>query len=539
MKSSSSVAASEQPSGPSESRARSSVRGIAIAAMLLMVGNLASRVFGLMRESVIGGTFATADVSLFGALSAVPTQLYDFLVGGLVSAALVPVFSDYIEADDDANLWSLVNTVLTLVLLALLVVGGLIALVAPWITRFLATDLVTPANQTVATGMLRLMIVAVVFMGLSGLLTGLLQARQRFLLPAFTTSIFNVGLIVIVLFKPHGSALVLAAGMLAGAVAQVILQLPGLRGVRIRPQIDLQHPGVRRIARLYAPVALGISFSLIGTAIDRRLASSSIVGTGAIAYMRWATTLIQFTLGMVAAAISLAILPTLSRLNSANDEAGFRRVFSLGLKTVVLLIVPAMVLLAVLGATVIRLLFQHGEFSAHDTQVTALVLLAYLPSLLAAAVDQPLIFAFYARKHTLLPNLVQGVAIIAYTAVALACYRIWHVYGLVLANVIQWVVHAGVMTWLAQRQFQLFSGQQFRRAFSIIALASLAMGAVAWALQRVFPSGDSMLISLLRLLIVGGSASLVYFGLLWRLRLDAFDYFMSAVLRRLRKQPSS
>lgn len=507
-------------------------RGIAIAAAMIMVGNLASRIFGLVREIAIQARFGVGnEVSLFTILSAVPTQLYDFLVGGLVSAALVPVLSDYVDSDDEASLWQLISTVLTLLLLTMAVVGGIVWGFAAPISRMLATERITDAaTARTAVTMLRTMIAAVVFMGISGLLTGLLQAQRRFLLPAFTTSMFNLGMIAVIVFSRSTNAQLLAWGMLAGALAQVVLQTPGLRGAHLRPMLKTQHPGVRRIGKLYAPVALGISFSLVGTIIDRQLASR--ISADAAAYMRNATTLVQFTLGLVAAAISLAILPTLSRMSTSNDEAGFRRVLGMGLKTVVLIIMPAIVLLAILGQPIIRLMFEHGKITPENTRIMALVLLVYLPSLLAAAIDQPLIFAFYARKRTLLPNLVQGVAIGAYFVVALASYKTWGMYGLVIANVAQWIVHALIMSVLAHRQLNVFAGQNMAATLAKIALAAGAMAGVCWALARLFPQNTSKSIALMTLLVAGGVSSLVYGTLLWWLKLDALRFFGSAVGRK-------
>jgi len=114
--------------------------------------------------------------------------------------------------------------------------------------------------------MVRLLLPAVIFMALSGLITALLYARQRFLLPAFTTSAFNGGIILgALLLTPVLGPFSLVAGVLIGSVLQVLLQLPGLRGMTYQPVLDLRHPGVRRILQLYAPVALGIGFSIIGS----------------------------------------------------------------------------------------------------------------------------------------------------------------------------------------------------------------------------------------------------------------------------------
>lgn len=510
-------------------------RSIALAALLLMVGNFASRILGLVRDKVINHNFGVgAETSLYSLLSAVPTQLYDFLVGGLVSAALVPVLTDYIDQHDDGDLWQIINTILTMLGLVLGLLGGLVWIFAEPINQVLAAKIVaSPTMLSLGVSMLHSMVIAVVFMCLSGVLTGLLQAQRRFSLPAFTSTVFNLALIVLIWFWPQ-DARVLGWAMVAGALAQVSLQLPALRGARLRPMLRWQHPGVRRIGLLYAPVALGISFSFVGTLIDRQLAGS--IDQQSAAYMRSATTFIQFALGLVAAAISIAILPTLSRLNSDGDEAGFRRILGIGLKVVLLLIVPMLVIFGLLGEAVVRILFEGGKFSAENTRITALVLLAYLPSMLAAAIDQPLIFAFYARKHTLLPNLVQAPAIASYFLVAGLSYRHWGMYGLIAGNVAQLSVHALVMAVVAHRRLRVFDGQAMLQASAKIASAALVMAASCWGILQLLPTTPSKFNALVVLLVAGGGSGLIYLGLLWWLKLDALQFFGAALQRKFKRK---
>jgi putative peptidoglycan lipid II flippase len=293
------------------------VRRVAVAALLIATGNIASRLIGMVREAVIAGLFGRgADVAAFTAASTVPTIVYDLLVNGAISAALVPVFSAYAEEDESA-FWRVAATVINLALGAIALVVGILIWQTPMVVTLLAGGFEPDLrDQTIV--MTRLLLPAVFFMGLSGLITALLYARQRFLLPAFTTSAFNLGIILgALLLQPWLGSLSLVAGVLIGALLQVVLQLPGLRDATHIPFLtfDLTHPGVRRILALYAPVALGIGFSVVGIVIDRHLASR--LTPDAIPTMRYATALIQFPLGLVAAAVSFAVLPTLSRQASA------------------------------------------------------------------------------------------------------------------------------------------------------------------------------------------------------------------------------
>jgi putative peptidoglycan lipid II flippase len=502
-------------------------RRIVIAATLIAIGNIASRVLGLARESVIAGLFgAGAAVDAFTAASTIPTTLYDLLINGAISAALVPVFSEYAEGDE-REFWHVASTIINLALLVMAAVVALLIWLAPQVIGALAGGFRADIRDQ-ATQMVRLLLPAAIFMGLSGLITALLYARQRFLLPAFTASAYNLGIILgAALLTPLLGPLSLVVGVLAGALLQVLLQLPGLRGIAYRPVLDLRHPGVRRILRLYAPVSLGIGFSIAGTVLDRNLASG--LGEAAISTQRFATTLIQFPLGLVAAAVSFAVLPTLSRQASAGDDDAFRTTLAMGMKVVLLLVLPAAAGLAALATPVVAALFQHGNFSAEDTLATSRALLLYLPGLPAAALDQMLLFAFYAHKRTLVPNLVQGAAVGIYTLTALTLLGAGlGLSALILGNSAQWIGHALILLLLSRGLVSL-RGLRLGEAFWKSALASLAMSGVAWGLVRALGAVGA----LVQLLVAGGASALLYFGLCALLHVEALDFFIAVVRRRM------
>ncbi|MEO7912168.1 MAG: murein biosynthesis integral membrane protein MurJ [Roseiflexaceae bacterium] len=513
-------------------------RRVVIAATLIAIGNIASRVLGLARESVIAGLFgAGAAVDAFTAASTIPTTLYDLLINGAISAALVPVFSEYAEGDE-REFWHVASTIINLALLVMAAVVALLIWLAPQVIGLLAGGFHADIRDQ-ATQMVRLLLPAAIFMGLSGLITALLYARQRFLLPAFTASAYNLGIILgAALLTPLLGPLSLVVGVLAGALFQVLLQLPGLRNPERKNGdpayhlvLDLRHPGVRRILRLYAPVSLGIGFSIAGTVLDRNLASG--LGEAAISHQRYATTLIQFPLGLVAAAVSFAVLPTLSRQASAGDDDAFRTTLAMGMKVVLLLVLPAAAGLAALATPVVAALFQHGNFTAADTDTTARALLLYLPGLPAAALDQMLLFAFYAHKRTLAPNLVQGAAVGIYALTALSLLRGANLglSALILGNSAQWVGHALILLLLSRGLVHL-RGLRLGEAFWKSVLASLAMGGAAWGLAlglRVLGAGGA----LVQLLVAGGVSALLYFGLCALLHVEALDFFIAVVRRRL------
>jgi putative peptidoglycan lipid II flippase len=497
---------------------------------LIALGNIASRVLGVLREAVIAGQFGRGvEVATFTAASVVPTIVYDLLINGAISAALVPVFSEYAEGDEQ-TFWKVASSVINLALLALIGVTALLIWQAPLVVALLAGGF-TAEIRDQATAMVRLLLPSVIAMGLSGLITALLYARQRFLLPAFTTSVYNLGIILgAVLLTSRFGPFSLVAGVLIGAALQVVLQLPGLRGMAYRPVLDLRHPGVRRILKLYAPVALGIGFSIAGMILDRNLASR--LETSTIPTMRYATTLIQFPLGLVAAAVSFAVLPTLSRQASAGDEQSFRATLAMGIKVVLLLILPATAGLATLSEPIIALVYQRNAFGASDTAATAQALLLYLPGLPAAALDQMLLFAFYAHKRTLAPNLVQGAAIGLYAITALTLLGLnLGISALIVGNSAQWIGHALILLLLSRNLVSL-RGLRLGEAIMKSGAASLALGLVTWGLARMLGPASGAAV---RMIVAGAVGTALYFGLCLAMRVEALDFFTAAVRRRIKK----
>ena len=294
-------------------------QGLARAASVLAIGSLASRVLGLLREIVIAALFgATGQVSAFRVAAQVPTLLYDFLVGGMLSAALVPVLSDYARRSR-RDFVQVVGALLSV--FAIVLTGLVIALevAAPGLALLLAGGFrdADPALLTLTAQLIRWLAPVVWLLSLAGVLMAVLYALQRFTFPALATAVFNLGIVLAApLLAPTIGIFSLAIGLLLGSVAQLTLMAVDVQraGVPLALNFQWRHPALRRILWLYLPIAAGLVVSLFQVGLDRRLAS----GTGApsIAWMANATTLQQMPLGLISVAISLAALPRLSQFLS-------------------------------------------------------------------------------------------------------------------------------------------------------------------------------------------------------------------------------
>ena len=520
--------------------------GIARAAVIIAIGNFSSRVLGLMRETVKANLFgATGMVSALEAATVIPTSVYNLLIGGVISSVLVPVFSEYTPKGRREDLWYLVSSLMTLVTVILVGLVLLSQLMAPWVIKLPSGGL-SEEFLLVGARLLRVSMPAVIFMTLSGILSGLLYALNRFTLPAFMAVAVNACVVIAaLLFGRRWGVMSMAVGQLVGAVAQVLLQLFGLRDARLRLIFDWRHPGLRRIVKLYIPLMLSLVVGEIVAILSYNLASHT--GEQGVAWMRYAAQLIQLPLGLVATAISFAILPTLSQQAHAGGRQGslserwapFLSTLAQGIKLVLLLIIPATVGMFVLANPLVGLVFEHGDFGAYDTVHTAQALRFALLGLIFAAIDWPLNFAFYAQQDTLTPALVGVAAVGVYVLAALVptFFRPLTLNGLILASSIQWASHALIMLWLLSRRLGGLQGHKLLRSLFKAGIASAVMGAVTWLtsemLVRSLPSGHLIT----ELVVVGGAAAIgfvVYVALLALLRADG-----GGIVRSLKRRRSS
>lgn len=513
--------------------------GVARASGIIALGNITSRVLGLAREIILSHLFgAGAAVDAFKIAIIVPRSIYDLMIGGHVNSALVPVMSEYANHEDRRDLWDLLNALLGIVTVSLLVLVLILELLAPQIIRVIASEDASPATLDQATDLLRITAPALLFLSLFAVVSGLLYALKRFTWPAFGASVFNLMIVVVTIGLEEQIGITAAAlGWLIGALVQLIVQLPDLRDVRIRPKLRgiWTHPGVRTIGLLYAPVMFSLALDvLINRPFSYHLASGT--GEGNVSYMEWATTLMQFPHGLVATAISIAVLPTLSQQVTRDLEA-YKNTLSFGLRLATVLIVPATIGLMVLATPVVALIFEHGAFTADDTHVTTQALRLYLIGLPFATLDLLLVFAFYAKQDTITPALIGLVTLIAYMITAVVLLPSMGFLSLMVADSVKHLLHSSISAWLLWRRIGGLHRQNLLSTIGKTVIASTIMGACAWitfiALDQLIAAN---LIGEVIHVTGAGAVGIGVFVILghW-LRLPELDWMIGFVRQRLNR----
>jgi putative peptidoglycan lipid II flippase len=515
--------------------------GLARHASIIALGNVASRGLGFVREFVKSRLFGTGpQVDALNLAIAIPLQIYDLVTGGLVNSALVPAFSEYTPPERRAELWRLASILLTLA--TLLISALLLGLMwfAPQVVAVyafigaLAGGQTHPESLETASRLLRITLPAVVFLSLSGILTGLLYALRRFTLPAFTAAIFNASIIGLsLLLAARFGVTAMALGLLAGSVLQVALQLPALRDglLALRPLLTLHHPGLRRILKAYVPIIVSLLVNQVGVNFGLSVAFGFENG---LSWMGYATNLYQFPLGLVGVAVSAAILPTLAGQANQVVPGDYKATLVRGINLVLVLMIPATVGMFLLAQPIVALAFQGGKFLPEDTLMTAWVLQWFLFGLSFAAVDLLLINAFYARHDTLTPSSVGVLTIVVYVATVFVTRPWLGLFSLMLADSIKQILHASVTGVLLSRRIGGFARTGLWATLGKIVLAALVMGLGVVAARWAVEAWSLPLAALMQTIIPGAVGVILYFLVAAWLNIAEVRLALGILRRRLR-----
>jgi putative peptidoglycan lipid II flippase len=382
---------------------------------------LCSRVLGLVREMVIAALFgASRNMDAFLTAFRAPNMLRDLFAEGALSTAFVTTFSRRIATEGDESAWRLASKVATLTLVFMSAITLLGILFAPAVIGILAPGF--PAEKAALTILLtRIMFPFILLVSLAALVMGMLNAKNVFGVPAMASSFFNIGSIVggvafcywldpqVDWGHPHfgeRGLVGLALGTLLGGLLQMLVQFPSASrvGFRFRFDFNWRDPGVRTILALMGPATIAASAVQVNVAVNSGFAST--LGNGPITWLNIAFRLMQLPLGVFGVAVATVTLPLVSRSAALGNTQEFRGALAHAMRLVMLLTIPSAIGLMILPEPIIRLIYQHGRFTAVATTQTAAALRFYAIGLAGYAGVKVLAPAFYAINKRHLPMFV-------------------------------------------------------------------------------------------------------------------------------------
>lgn len=531
-----SAAVTPPQAAPQAEAAILSGRRLASAAFVVMIFFVLSRAAGLAREIVIGAQFGTSpQLDAYLAAFRIPDILFQLVAGGALGSAFIPTFAGYWAKGEVPAAWLLFSRVLTLITLILTGVALLAACFALPLVQWIIAPGFTPAQQQLTAELMRWMFVSTLIFGASGLIMGALNAVQHFLLPAAAPLFYNLAIISSAwLLAARLGVYALVCGVVAGAILHLLVQLPGLWrvGAAYRPTIALTDPGVREVMRLMGPRVLGLFFVQMHFLVNTILASGLPVGS--LSALNYAWLLMLLPQGIFAQSIATAIFPTFAAQIATGQLAAMRRTFGQLLRTLLFLTIPAAVGLYLLRVPLITLLLQRGEFTDQSTQLVAYALQFYALGLLAHAVVEITVRAFYALHDTWTPVLVGVGAMILNIGLSLWWVKLLQHGGLALANSVATTIELALLLWLLRSRLGGLDGAQLFRSLARqgVAASGMAVGVWGWLIWRGAVSAASPLALVITTVGALLLAALLYGGLALLLRSEELHGVLAVVKRR-------
>ena len=482
------------------------------AAGVVGAATLTSRILGFIRDAVIAWFFGAGFSSdAFIAAFRIPNLLRRLFAEGSLSSAFIPVFTEYIVKQGQAEAFNLARSAFRLLGGVLIIAAICGVLLSPWMVRLIAPGFSADKLSLTIT-LTRLMFPYIFFIGLVALCMGILNVLGHFAAPAFAPVLLNLSIIGSVFFiSPSLTPPVigLAVGVLIGGFLQLALQLPVLikMGFYFWEKAKMIHPGLKRVGTLIPPVILGGAVYQINILVGTLL--GSLLAQGSVTYLYFADRLVQFPLGVFAIATATAVLPSLSRQAATGDLDTLKDTFAQALKLVFFITIPATVGLIVLREPIVALLFQRGEFDAQATRLTAQALLYYSMGLWAFSAVRIVAATFFALQDTRTPVRMAGISIFANIVLGVVLMKPLAHGGLALATSLASMLNLGLLLGALRTKLGSLGWKSIALSVCRSLLCSVVMGiAVHMAALFLIPDKNSTLSGL-----IGGVAGSIAVGL--------------------------
>lgn len=516
-------------------------RGFFRSTAIVGITTLLSRVTGLVRDVVYATVIPSVFMEVFVLANQIPNLLRRLFAEGAFSQAFVPVVAEYRAKRSTDDVRELVDSVAGTLggILAIISLLGVIA--APVIVIICAPGFAQKeAGQfALAVEMLRWTFPYLLFVSLTALAGGVLNSYQKFALPAFTSVVLNIVMIVFAAWFSRyfeRPVVALAVGVFGGGLLQVFIQLPALikLGVIRRPHWNLQHEAVRRIARLMGPAIVGSSMGQLSVMISTGIAS--LLADGSMTWLYFADRLVEFPLGVFSIALATVILPSLSSQHARETPDEFSATLAWAVRLVCLIVIPASVALFALAGPLTVAIYHYGQYRASDVEMTRLALMAFSLALLGWSLIKVLATGYYAKQNTKGPVKVAmralGLTMILNVIVVAGLAFTGHLKTpgahalLALTNGVGAILNAGLLYTGLIRTQVLRRGQALRGLLIRIVVASTLMAVFLWwlggdmAIWLVTPKINRIV--WLAGLVAGGIA--IYFGALWLMGVRARQF---------------
>ena len=450
-----------------------------------------SRILGYVRDALVAYVFGGGGVTdAFYAAFRIPNLLRRFFGEGSFTAAFVPIFTEVLSKEDEKEAKRFFRSIysgLFMILLALVALG---ILAAPAITAMAAWGFTRePGQMNLTIQLVRLTFPFLLFVSLAALASGALNAKGRFFIPALAPAGLSIAEIFFMLFlasRFKEPIYGLAVAATVGGLLHWAIQIPSARKEGLH--FSFTKPGyadTSRILKLMAPTVIGLSADQINSYVDTLC--GSFLATGSVTALYNSNRVMQLPLALFGVAVASVALPALSGSMAKKDLREYKNTLAFSLRTSNFLVIPATVGLIVIGHPIVQLLFQHGRFTPHDTDLTYVGLVGFAAGLPAYSGTKILASAFFAFQDTKTPMRASLWSMVLNICLDLSLMWTLGVAALAMDTSVAAWLNMAILFFSLRGKIGIMGGREIIRSGFLVTLASLLMSAVAYGVVYHMP----------------------------------------------------
>lgn len=463
-------------------------QGIGLAALLLLGGTVGSRALGLVRDIVVTNVFGLGpELDAYYAAFRIPDLIFQLVTGAAIASAFIPVFTGLLAKNRDQDAWRLANASLTVAFAFTLVLSIAAMIATPLLVPLLGPGF-TAEQISTAEPLIRIMLLSPIIFSASALAMAILNGRKHFLLTAIAPWGYNLSIILgALLLAPIMGIMGLAVGVVAGAAAHLLIQIPGLRlaGMQFRPRFDLRLPALGEVGRLMVPRVFSLGAVQLSWLVVTAIAST--LPSGQLSALNVAWPIMMLPLGLFGWSVASALFPTLAEQKETGHDAAFNRTAERGLRTILFLTVPSAIGLAVLAPYLVSAVYERSSFTAQNAEMVAAALLFFAIGLPAHAALELITRIFYSARDTRTPLMMAILFVVINIALGLYLAQTMGHSGLALAMSVATIVETGLLWMLSYRRLGFKVSAAGMAGMRTMAAAGVAMLAALIAFRLLAP----------------------------------------------------
>ena len=389
-------------------------RNTVFTAAFMVAATLCAKICGMLRDILIAAMYGTdtAEAIAFSSATRIPVLFFDIALGSAVTSAFIPIFNDCLSSKGKKQAMEFSNMFINLVLLITAALS-LLGIVFSDELVFLIAGGYSESIRSLISSLVIILFPMIIFTGVSFCIVGILQSFGEFIIPSIISLVSNLFLIVyLIVFGDRYGVRGVALAMLISWSLQLVVQIPALckTGFRYRPALSFKDENIRKVCMLALPIILSSWVQPINNLINIRLAST-LSEQGSVAALDYANRLYIILVGVFTYAVTNLIFPSLSRAQSEGNRQEFSHIVSMGIRYVLIVIIPIMMGFVILSTPIVRLVYERGQFDTHSTYLTSSALFYYSMGMAGYAISEVSNRAFYAMHDGKTPMVVSAIGI--------------------------------------------------------------------------------------------------------------------------------